>query len=337
MSTDLPTRATVEAAPNGRLSISFVYVAQCWEEEERMSRLLDAIVTTINEVQEAVPFWIITRLVVVTSDFPSEVIRWQRELGEQEGVTSGIYGEAHGKALVWGNNTLEATYGVVILSELIALCLIEGIAQNQALAKAVLTHELAHVHDEFIYRQVFGQPFPNETNNWAELRRTLAYVTWSEFFANFVAYHFHKVWGCNDEIFAPTSLIKRISLEISRRIFLYRFDGNMQTLWFSSVSDLLQVFAQSARSLGLLVAAQMDSDDKSEELFALCDEISPSWGNIMRRLTEELGRQPRGLQRSPGLLDQIGLIIERGFHAVGLYPSDPEAMDAEKGIWVDVP
>ena len=330
MDTELLTRSSVESTQGGGLTISLVNVANGWAEEQRLPRLQNAIASVIDEVQTLIPFWAVTRLIEVASDFQSEVVRWQRELGEPEGVTIGEYGEAHGKVLVWGDGGLESTYAVVILSEPIALSFIEGEIRNQAYSRAVLGHELAHVHDEFVYRRVFHQPPPHDQGSWTGLCHTLAYITWSEFFANFTAYRFHKQLGIDGDVLRPAALIRHITLETSKRISFYRLDADMPKLWFPSLGDMSQLFAQSARSLGLLVVAQIGGHDRLSELFASCDQISLDWGQVVRQLVEEFQinlKEPW----SAKMLCGIEKVIEDAFHLVGLYPTD-----TKNGIWVGV-
>jgi hypothetical protein len=328
MNTEYSTRISVESIPVGQHIISLHVTDEKWLDDQCLSLFKDTIASIIEDVYKVIPFCVITRLISVSSDFPGEVARWQQELGKPVGVTSGPHGEAHGKVLVWGNEGTDSTFAVIILSELVALSLIE----ETWLSKAILSHELAHVHDEFEYRRAFTCPPPQQYNTWANVRCALAYNIWSEFSANLIAYRYYKNSGI-DDIPDIQSLLSRATRAISERVSLYWINHNIPELWFPSWGDLEQVFAQSARFLGTMTAAQLEDSDRSAEFFAVCDAISSDWGQLIRQLSSELKKAHQEESWDSRKLDALEIVVENGFHLVGLFPED---RDPAKGIWVSV-
>lgn len=76
----------------------------------------------------------------------------------QEGVTGG-------KCLLWGTGDPEATYAIIIIAEKVGLALVRDEESPGISPRALLVHELAHIHDDYRYLKAFGRTEPPLNND----------------------------------------------------------------------------------------------------------------------------------------------------------------------------
>lgn len=330
MNDSLPTRTSVESIPLGSPILSLAGDDIVWNEHNRRERLSNAIASVIGETREIIPGSSILRLVVIPADFQAEVIRWQRELGQREGTTDGMYGVAHGKSMMWGDGGIESTYGIVILSADVVL---SSVAEETLLPllKGIFCHELAHLHEDFVYLQIHKQPHSDKCESWRELQSIMAYQAWSEFFADSIAYRYLKHWNLEDLVLGSISTLLEAKQSITQEIAEYRCGHNLDQLWVKAQEASGHGFSQLAKSAGLIIAGQSDDTDLSKALIEESSKLGVDWLQLIENILLEYGRLT-STPRAELDLCNLEALYERLMNLIGLYPKDQE-----QRIWIDVP
>ena len=325
----MPNKESVEAMPFGNISINIVG-SQFWENEGYVKQLLEVVQHTLNQaINEKKLRCESLRLIVVAADFPKEVIRWQQQItGEATGVSSSPEGEAFGKTLIWYTDKTESPYAIIILKEEVAWWLING----DLLGSAVLIHELAHVHaDYLLYHSNIPQVTATRLNDWAALQQAIAQWIWSEFFASFVAHPYLR-----DRIDAAVTggidRLQGVHQRVTQEIAAYRNHGDMGKLWSFVVTELSDGLLELGRTIGILTAARHNGDNHFDQFLAEIDKVSSSWGLAVRRLAVGLAGLEDQEQFSLESFDRLCEVVQYAFRAMGLYPEPRQA-----GLWVEVP
>jgi hypothetical protein len=311
-------RETVETIPFGNLTLSIIGSA-LWAEEDRARRLNDTITDIINLVDEEgrIPASHVLRLLVVASDFPTEVAKWQQQLGQAEGISSE---NTAGKTLSWGSGEPESTYSVITLSEGVALGLIEGDTKLKSIAIQTLIHELAHVHTDYLFLRLFGPP-SLEQSDWAGIRQFIALSTLAEFFSESIALLYVEDYEFFEEFVSlGTTILQDAQQQIEQGILTFQKDRDIVQLWKLAVYELSKAFNQLGRSIGYLAAARHAGNDCFNQFFEDVNRLSPLWESVVGQLVDELdtlaNQENWDLDSFNGLYD----IIEQGFLAAGIQP-----------------
>jgi hypothetical protein len=230
-------RSSVEAIPFGHLKCNIIG-SDLWRDTDRVKRLFTEISNLVKEVVERIPGCFITRIVVVAVQTGREITKWQKELGRPEVITDDAVGVTSGKALVWGSGQLSTSYGIVIISEAIAVEIADR-GTDFEMCRALLVHELAHIHDDFIWLQRFGPQKPPSNNDWPGIRRAIAGSIWGEYLAEKVAQSYMKqsqflnalvLAGQNDFAFSRLSIQNQ-----------YNADRNIVPIW-AVADELSKIF-----------------------------------------------------------------------------------------------
>lgn len=324
-------KACVERIPPGQLALS-IAGSPFWCERGRAQLLFDTASATIKRLIEdsIIPACGIVRLLVVTSDIENEIRRWQREVGRPEVTSSNMQGQVAGKSLVWGTGELRNTYGIIILREEVALALIEAPEESQTTAKAILVHELAHVHDDYVQFRSFGPSQWPMNNDWPGVRRFVALAVWGEFFADFVAHHYLK--GSNSQALSFSFTVLEQGIERIRVAILeYQTDGDIGKLWQIAVDQLSRILNQFGRTIGLLSARQDEMGLGIEALSQEARTKSANWVAIIEGLSQELNQLLSFPELDKGKIGALEDLVEQAFHVVGLRPRV-----TGQGLWLDV-
>lgn len=257
----------------------------------------------------------------MASDFATEVARWRRQLGEPGGISSNSKAETWGKTLpLWGSGEPESTYAVIILPREIAYCLIAGENSLKSLARGILVHELAHVHDNYRYRRDFGpQPEPTIDDS-IDIRHLIAKGTWGEFFAQSIAYPYYPEDHREELVSLGLTRLQDSLQEIKQAKSDFQSHGNTATLWEVAIGKIGDAFFQLSRSIGLLTAAQRDGNEQFDQFFKGVNEISSTWGQIVRQLVRELNTLASQEKWDSESFNGLEDVIEQGFRATGLHP-----------------
>jgi len=302
----------------GSFTLSIHNGSAVWGEEDRGKRLSDVILKIIEHAKELeIGGCLILRLVVVTGDFVNETTEWNKQLDEVWRVSSE---GAVGQTLTWGNGQPDSTYSIIILSQDIALGLVEGDTQLQALGTGIFIHELAHVHDNIRYLYNFGpEPVPKQ-GDWISYRQFIARSTWAEFFAEGYVYPYVKNYFFDENVSHAITLLQNAQRQIEQEILAFQSHQDVRKVWALAVDKLSSVFNQFGRSLSLLLSAQQDGEDNNqiEKFFEEVDDVSQAWRQVVQQLLDELIAANQKLEQDS--FNRIGGIVDQGFRAMGLEP-----------------
>jgi hypothetical protein len=314
-------KSSVQAIPLGQIAFSFSGPSQ-WADGERSQRWVTAIADIFKEIAECIPACYITRLIVATAEIGQEVTRWQRELGQPEVVTSDTAAVTAGKTFVWGGGELSTTYAVIIISEWLAAELVDG-GNSSCLAKALIIHELAHVHDYFFRLRRLGRENPPWNNDWLAIRPSIAFSIWGDFFAESIASVHLPENPLRNALRLARNVMDFAFTRMSKAKTQYHTDGNINPIWAAAGDELSKVFNQLGRALG--AAAVWKVELTKDELLSV--GISwYGWSELIPKLNEQLLK----VQTIDDLVQNITNIeklVEQGFNLMGLYPQQrPEGL-----------
>lgn len=189
------------------------------------------------------------RLVIFTSDLREAVFHWQHELGHPEGLTDSDEGVAMGKSFVWGDGTPGSTFAVVLFH----LDIGRGLLDSWPGARALVAHELAHVH---LGLHLLGRvsPTPHARTScldWPDLRRQMAVICFDESFAE----HVGAAYIDDEGTAAACDLLARFATSttarVRERVARYRHDGDLVMLWQFTVTEVAKFTNQLGRVVGL--------------------------------------------------------------------------------------
>lgn len=309
----------VEAITPGTISITLPE-SQLWGQVGMIFQ--EKLKKTIEEFCSEISYDFNTlRLIVVAQNFSEEVIVWEEKI---YGYSGGIspWGQVQGKTLGWSSDESTKYHSMIILPEDIAV----GLVTDESLSLGVLMHEMLHCYIDYLMFIKLGPDKVLKATDWVGIQRMLANSIWSEFFIELFTYRYMKIIPA-DEVFPFLSEILKESLKlITDAVHCYRIHGNLMDLWQYTINILSSLFAQMGRSIGRLIATQInEGEDRSREFFSLIHEVSPAWEIICRSLKEEL----IATLKTSSSLDEldfqfIGIegVVEMGFEACGLFSED---------------
>lgn len=275
------TKATIQTIPLGKIACT-IYGPSEWEEADRAQRWFELLNEIRYQVLETIPYSGITRLFVATSDIFQEISRWQQELDLVEAITNDEEAETVGKSFVWGDGKSDSTYGIVIINERLAAQIVDD-GNLSKLAKSLVIHELAHIHDYYVRLGHFGPESPPTANNWVSIKQSIAMCLWGEFFAEKIAsiHQSEKEFKVSLEL---TAKIIQLSLKkLSHAKNQYLNDRNINVVWQIAGSELSQILNQIGRMLGIACAWKTETRN---DLFA--NFVSDAWVQLIVKLYDEL-------------------------------------------------
>ncbi len=313
---ELPNKESVELTMLGDLSIC-INGSSKWGNRVNTQRLIDTVTHIWQQFKNdpRIQDCIILRQIVVAYDFIDEVKRWAEQINEGWRVSSE---GAVAQILVWGNGELEKTYAVIVLSEQTAFDLPNN--YNQSLA--IFIHELAHTHDNFCYIHYFGKLPKIVLGDWISIRRFIAYSSWSEFFAESIAYPYYEESKINNQISENATLLENALSKIDTEIQSYQNHHKAGRLWSSAINQLSGVFNQLGRCLGNIIVAQRNN--KSSNYYNVflksISELSTRWEEVVKQLRNELLILEKNEKWENIRFNNLDEIIDNGFRASGLEP-----------------
>lgn len=186
------------------------------------------------------------RCISVREDFAASVNSWQRALGIPEVVTSMESGQAGGKAMSWKDSSGECRSGI-ILSDMIAA----GIMQDIPLFKAVVIHELAHIHDDAHRYKFDPQDTPASAMRLPELLHDLTHTLWSEYFADRTASRHYSEEDIRSNAENSNMIKESIDIHSKRKSAFHVHQDRLQ-FWQESLSATSVSIAVIGRFLGQL-------------------------------------------------------------------------------------
>jgi len=322
MNVEVYTKEKVESIPFGNLSVS-ITGSNYWTASDRVHHLTDTISLLLEDayIRASIPACaLLLRLVVVTCDIQGEITHWQRQLERPVAITKNAEGMTAGKCLVWGSGDIEATFAVIIVSEEIGVDLVNDEETLRNSAKALLVHELAHIHDDFIHLDTFGRSEPPMNNDWHGIQHAIAIATWGEYFAESIAAPYFKDETSKLQMTLFFELINGCLHRIQQAISEYQSHDDIVVLWQVAGGEISNMFCHFGRVIGLLRSMYPDDNTVLEQVFDTIFKLSRSWGQVARRLDLELntiaGQHKWDSQTFLGLED----VVARGFNSSGLYP-----------------
>lgn len=207
-----------------------------------------------------------------SEDFAPSVNSWQRELGIPEIVTSMESGGAGGKAMSW-KTPLGETRSGIILSEIVAV----GIVKDIPFFKGVITHELAHIHDDAHRFKFDSQTTPASALSLPELLHDLTHTLWSEYFADKKASRHYDEESIQSNA-GNSDMIKELLDIHSQQKSAYHTHQDRLQFWQETLSATSVSIAVIGRFLGQL-------PDNNLELMKTFEKCLPSDG--WKKLTSD--------------------------------------------------
>lgn len=323
MSEQVPNKETVEAIPAGSITVSLTKCCHpVWGDQINISKLNDAVLEVQQELIEkkrAVACQL-TRLVMFTSDYNGVVGEWMKSLGRPFHPSTDENAIAFGQMLIWGDGKIETTYPIIILNEAIAVGLVGDNDSLKIFSKAILAHELGHIHDDFIQLQIFGkQGLPSD---WLSIRQFIAQSTWGEYFAETVAYAYLHENNLDTQIQLAILLCKSANEKIANAIKEHRLSNNAEILFNIVTSEISKSCNQLGRVSGLI-----SSEENEKSLGNLRDGIvdfSIEWAEIVDQIYQELNKINQTENRSTDTWTELQKLVEKLFQINGIFPKQEE-------------
>jgi len=323
MDSNIYDKASTEKIPYRKFILSLTKYYPIWLQENRVERLKNIIEDTFqNEVKIlGITDCLILRLVVVTGDFQNEVSEWSKQLGEEWRVSST---GAIGQSLTWGDGQPETTYSIIILSQDVALGLLEENPEVHNLSFGTLIHELAHIHDEMRYLCNIDPDPILKPQDWSSIRLFFAKSTWGEFFAEATAFPYLKNIDSNNYIGLCIDSLKDAIQTIFEETNAYKTHKIAGKVWKVASNKLSSVFNHLGRCLGYLHIAQQDAGNNNqiEQFLQEIYNLSPVWKNTTNCLYKELLNVNDRFNCDS--FSHLSDVIDQSFRCVGLEPyKDP--------------
>jgi hypothetical protein len=321
MNSDVYTKQRVEKIPLGSFSVSIMGLSD-WAVSDRVQRLAEALSLLIGDVslRALIPACNLLRLFIVTYDIRKEITHWQEQLKEPVSITDNAEGVTAGKCLFWGSGDPESTYAVVIVSENIGINLIEGQEPAKGLSKALIVHELSHIHDDYSLLKIFGPTNPPMNDEWFGIRHAIATASWGEYFAESIAAPYYNEKEYETRV---NDIVKFFSAgwhRIKQAISEYQNHCNIGILWQIAGDELSGMFNHFGRVLGFIKKILPDRNGISEKIITDIFSLSPPWGQIVRHLDLELNMIAGQPEWNSQTFIRLEKVIEEGFNASGFYP-----------------
>jgi hypothetical protein len=182
------------------------------------------------------------RHIVVSTEFVTDTQRLLQQLGLPDIVTSTKAAQAVGKTISWLHQSQPVSI-LIFPHELVSQY------SSISLARGIIHHELAHVHDDKFRHDVLG---PTPHPDARDLDAVIAYVSgvlWSEYFAERTAKRHYShddlmMFADNHEII--TDCLRHIREEVLR----YRQHEDILYLWQQSISTANIILGVIGRTLG---------------------------------------------------------------------------------------
>jgi len=301
----------------GTFTLTITNGSSFWNKSENLKRLNGILVILYNKIAEKIPTLAVLRAIVVTSDVLSEYDRLLEGTTRRSRVNAPREGILAGKVLTWGKReTDENYYAAIVLDEKICIAAFED--DNEG--KAMIVHELAHVAEGFITRNIRGSKSEDIYNHeWEKIKYSKATTVYSEFFAQIMAYSYYpNKEVLQDHIDHAITFLRSVTDFLSSEIAKYRWHADMNRFWPLTVSELSRVFDQIGRSIGLLVCIDDENNEAAWKSFIdQIEAINSSWVPVM----EEFKYALLTINNFEGnSFDPLCDAIDHGFNATGLIP-----------------
>lgn len=312
-------------------TLTAVNASPFWNNPENFKKINDIIVKLHKEVTNIFNTLIVLRAVIITSDVIKEYERLLTDSKRNTTMSKPRTGTIviAGKIFKWGKcESIENYYAAVILDEHICV----GAFENDNECKALIVHELAHVAEWYITKNVKGNKLNDTYNNeWERIKYLKATDMFSEYFAQIMAYPYYP----NNDVLQEhvdfiISILKSANQFVNNEITKYRIHADMNKLWTSAGKELSRVFDQVGRSLGLLECIE-NNNERYNEFLVQINSINPSWVSVIQEAAKALKNFASSDNNfSP---DALTKVIEKGFNASGFIP---EVITGGK-IYIHVP
>lgn len=316
-------KETVEEIPFGGMTISLTNcVSPQWREQQVLDKLSGVIQQIKADINDKAPFCELTRLIIITADFGEEVTKWQHLLNLPVLTSTDSNAEAVAKTLVWGDGLPKTTYPIIIISEAIAIGLMDDNNSSlQLLSKGILAHEFGHTHDNFLRLNVSGDQ-SNPLNTWRGIKQEIAENLWSEFFAESVAKIYKQDANTDTNIALAITLAKSGHEAIIARTEHCRTRKDAKELFRVASSELSKTCNQFGRVAGLISGhADNSKVDKIKDELA---SISEGWKTIFHNIYVEVQNINSVDKLSEASFTNLQMVIETLFNLNGIYPEETE-------------
>jgi hypothetical protein len=259
------------------------------------------------------------RHVLATWDFIADVRRWQKALNRPEWVTETDGGTAVGKALSWRRTGSRHAASVVVMQG----DLFQGLVHGNLIARGILCHELAHIHEYSQQRRGGDYEHPDARDLGAVIQFIAQSLT-SECFAERVA---SRQYSAEDlaTFVANADTITAFLDFFDQEKDAYRSHGDTLHIW----QHAIRAVSGAADMIGRTVGEFFRERDRH-----LFDEFTkrlgdPKWADLAERLRVELTNSPPNQGVPTGISDGT---VRSMFHALGVYPRLQDG-----SLYIDVP
>ncbi|MDM4018149.1 hypothetical protein [Roseiconus lacunae] len=253
------------------------------------------------------------RHVLVSKDFAGDVRRWQRALNRPQAISE----NAIGKAFSWCSEGAGHSTSIVLMQS----DFFQGVVHGISIARGILCHELAHVHE-------YAQRLP-ETNYEAPDARDLdavlefiAQSVASEYLAERVASRQYSTEDLADFVANADTIVALLN-SFDQEKHAYRSHGDTLHIWQHSILAVSRAADMTGRTIGEYYRERRLFDEFIRRL------KNPKWAGIAEQLSAALTRDTSKREVAGRV---SGGTIREMFHAVGVYPRLQEG-----GLYIDIP
>lgn len=314
----LSTLKNYEKNMLGSWTLSINNGSSCWENPDNVQKINRLFLSLFEELSKKLPALIVLRAIVVTPDVIQEYDRLLEETERKARVDLPRAGLVIGKVLTWGScENLENYFALIVINE--GVC-ISSVFEDDSESKCMIAHELAHIAEGYVTRNVKGNEKEDiYQHEWEKIRFSKAANVYSEFFAQIIAYPYYTNKNIlQKHINYAIALLDSATVFLNHEITKYRKSADMGRLWPISVSELSRVFDQIGRSIGLLVCIDYEENESSWNTFIeQVKEVNPSWVAVIEEFRSALLAIDKIEQDSFNPLCEA---INHGFIAAGLAP-----------------
>lgn len=188
------------------------------------------------------------RAIHFVEDLPSEVRRWQRQLGRPVVVSEADGASIGGKALVWGDGGADTTHAVILLQAF----MVEGVAERRGSNLGLVAHELAHADLDRQLIVSIGAALDDHhhAGDWDTVGLQLAVNAISEAYAESVASRYTEEVMVVEAENLLVAMAQGVLSRMREAVAEYRHHGDMGTLWGLTLFEVSAYLNQLGRVTG---------------------------------------------------------------------------------------
>ncbi|MFC1611638.1 hypothetical protein ACFL6C_11820 [Myxococcota bacterium] len=262
--TGYPTRQELESVDGCAICLPGPFGAEFVDEAQELllATLEDAVFTDGLALGSL-------RGVLVAADVTDTITYWQKQIGEPEGTSSTSYVMVKGKALTWRSEPEQVPMSVVILWEGVILGTLRGASSTRAL----IYHELGHVHDHLRILETRGYRCRRPSIHENAVLTFMAETAWNEYAAETVASRQHTAEDRTARVGYSNMVLSRLQ-ELDELKDQFFEDDDETSFWQNSISAM----AHCLNILATVLAALCPRGEKTQELTQFLDQLEDQAG-----------------------------------------------------------